>query len=276
MKELIPLYELLKTKILSAPYLMADETPLKVLDQDPQKGNIHLGYFWVYRDPVSGLVLFDYRPGRGREGPADILKNFEGFLQTDGYSVYENFDNNRIKLFHCMAHARRKFDEALSNDRSRAGHVLLEMQKLYDVERICRESTYTHQQRLELRQEKSMPVLTALHQWLKENAGAGTKKSAIRTAINYSLQRWEKLMIYASNGMLEIDNNLVENSIRPVALGKKNYMFAGSHHAAEIAAMIYSLLGTCKLKGVEPFGWLKNIFEVLPDWKFNRLEELLP
>ena len=98
----------------------------------------------------------------------------------------------------------------------------------------------------------------------------------IGTAINYSLKRWEKLMLYASDGMLEIDNNLVENSIRLVALGKKNYLFAGSHHAAQIAAMIYSLLGTCKLQCVEPFQWLKNVFEVLPDWKANRLEELLP
>jgi transposase len=274
-KELTPLYEALKTKILSANYLMADETPIKVLHRD-KNGNIHLGYYWVYRDPQSGLVFFDYRPGRGREGPTDILKNFEGFLQADGYKVYEKFDTKKITLFHCMAHARRKFDEALNNDRDRAEHVLLQMQKLYDVERTCRELNYSHEQRYELRQEKSLPVLENLHQWLKDNMNTGTPKSTIRTAISYSLQRWEKLMIYASNGMLEIDNNLVENSIRPVALGKKNYLFAGSHESAQRAAMIYSLLGTCKIKGVEPFQWLKNVFEVLPDWKANRLQELLP
>jgi transposase len=274
-KELIPLYEALKAKLLSANYLMADETPIKVLDRD-KNGNIHLGYYWVYRDPHSGLVLFDYRPGRGRDGPTEILKNFEGFLQTDGYNVYENFDTKKITLFHCMAHARRKFDEALSNDQRRAEYFLLEIQKLYDVERTCRELNYSHGQRQDLRQEKALPVLEKLHQWLKDNMNAGTPKSAIRIAVNYSLQRWEKLMLYASNGMLEIDNNLVENSIRPVALGKKNYLFAGSHESAKRAAMIYSLLGTCKLKGVEPFAWLKNVFEVLPDWKFNRLDELLP
>jgi transposase len=274
-KELTPLYEALKTKILSANYLMADETPIKVLHRD-KNGNIHLGYYWVYRDPQSGLVFFDYRPGRGREGPTDILKNFEGFLQADGYKVYEKFDTKKITLFHCMAHARRKFDEALNNDRDRAEYVLLQMQKLYEVERACRELNYSHEQRYELRQEKSLPVLKNLHQWLKDNMNTGTPKSTIRTAISYSLQRWEKLMIYASNGMLEIDNNLVENSIRPVALGKKNYLFAGSHESAQRAAMIYSLLGTCKIKGVEPFQWLKNVFEVLPDWKANRLQELLP
>ena len=274
-KELAPLYEALKTKILSASYLMADETPIKVLDRD-KRGNITLGYYWVYRDPQSGLVLFDYRPGRGGDGPRDILKNFEGFLQADGYNVYESLDNKKITLIHCMAHARRKFDEALKDDHIRANHVLSAMQKLYVVERTCREMKYSFQQRYELRQEKSIPVLEELHQWLKDNMTAGNPKSPIRIAINYSLQRWDKLMLYASNGMLEIDNNLVENSIRPVALGKKNYLFAGSHASAQRAAMIYSLLGTCKLKGVEPFQWLKNIFEVLPDWKFNKLEELLP
>lgn len=274
-KELAPLYEALKTKLLSAKYLMADETPIKVLDRD-KNGNITLGYYWVYRDPGSGLVLFDYRPGRGREGPTDILKNFEGYLQADGYTVYENFDTEKITLLHCMAHARRKFDEALKDDCNRANHVLCEMQKLYAVERTSREMNYSFQQRYQLRQEKSIPVLKELHQWLKDNMTVGNPKSPIRIAINYSLQRWDKLMLYASNGMLEIDNNLVENSIRPVALGKKNYLFAGSHHAAQISAMIYSLLGTCKLQGVEPFAWLKNIFEVLPDWKANKLQELLP
>lgn len=274
-RELAPLYEALKAKLLSANYLMADETPIKVLDRD-KKGNIALGYYWVYRDPQSGLVLFDYRPGRGGEGPGDILKNFEGFLQADGYNVYEKFDTNKITLIHCMAHARRKFDEALKNNRPLAEHAMTEIQKLYEVERTCREMNYSTQQRYDLRQEKSLPVLKQLHQWLKENSKTGTPESSIRNAITYSLKRWDKLMIYASSGILEIDNNLVENSIRPVALGKKNYLFAGSHKSAGLAAMIYSLLGTCKLKGVEPFQWLKNVFEVLPDWKANRLEELLP
>ncbi len=124
--------------------------------------------------------------------------------------------------------------------------------------------------------EKSVPVLQSLHLWLKEKITTVTPSSAIGKAISYSLPRWERLMLYAHDGRPEIDNNPVENSIRPIAIGRKNYLFAGSHDAAQRAAMIYSLPGTCKLKGVEPFQWLKNIFEVLPDWKFNRLEELLP
>ena len=175
-----------------------------------------------------------------------------------------------------MAHARRYFEKALANDKERAEFVLKEIQKLYVVEKHCRDNNYSFQQRLEARQDKSLPVLKQLHQWLKETITQTTPASAIGIAVSYALPRWEKLMIYCSNGKLEIDNNLVENSIRPIAIGRKNYLFAGSHDAAQNAAMFYSLLGTCKLKGIEPFAWLKNIFEVLPEWKANRLEELLP
>ena len=275
LKELTPLYEVLKKKIISSNYLQADETPIKVLD-NTKKGETHRGFYWVYRDPQSGLVLFDYRKGRGREGPSEILKDFEGYLQSDGYTAYENFDRGKIKLIHCMAHARRYFEHALDNDRKRAEHALKEIQELYNIERFARENKFTQVERYEVRQEESMQVLNNMHRWLKENILQASPKSAIGQAISYSLTRWDKLMIYASDGRLEIDNNLVENSIRPIAIGRKNYLFAGSHDAAQRAAMIYSLLGTCKLKGIEPFAWLKNVFEVLPDWKFNRLEELLP
>lgn len=275
LNELTPLYEALKKKVLSSNYLQADETPIKVLD-DKKKGETHRGFYWVYRDPQSGLVLFDYRKGRGREGPSEILKDFEGYLQSDGYSAYENFNTGKITLIHCMAHARRYFEHALDNDRKRAEHALKEIQELYNIERFARENKFTQVERYEVRQEESILILNNMHRWLKENILQVTPKSAIGQAISYSLTRWDKLMIYASDGRLEIDNNLVENSIRPIAIGRKNYLFAGSHDAAQRAAMIYSLLGTCKLKGVEPFAWLKNVFEVLPDWKFNRLEELLP
>ncbi len=274
-KELTPLYEALKTKILSGDYLQADETPIKVLDKN-KKGTTHRGYYWVYRDPQSGLVLFDYRKGRGREGPAEILKNFGGYLQSDGYNAYENFDKGKIKLFHCMAHARRYFEKALDENKELAEHFLSEIQKVYAVEREAREMNLSFDARKELRQLKSVPMLKDLHRWMKKSIHEVTPQSLSGKALAYSLPRWEKLMLYTTDGKLEIDNNLVENSIRPIAIGRKNYLFAGSHDAAQRAAMIYSLLGTCKLKDVEPFAWLKNVFEVLPDWKANRLEELLP
>ena len=272
---LAPLYETLKRKVLSSGYLQADETPIKVIDRD-KKGKTHLGFYWVYRDPQNDLVFFDYRKGRGRDGPTEILKDFEGFLQSDGWSAYENFDKGKITLLHCMAHARRYFDQAKDNDLVRSEYVLSEMQKLYAVEKRAREEKLNYDQRKELREKESLPVLNQLHGWLKENIVQVPPQSAIGKALSYSLSRWEKLMIYASDGKLEIDNNLVENSIRPIAIGRKNYLFAGSHAAAERSAMIYSLLGSCKLKGIEPWPWLKNVLEVLPEHKANRLEELLP
>jgi transposase len=270
-----PLYETLKRKVIDSGYLQADETPIKVIDRNI-KGKTHLGFYWVYRDPQNDLVLFDYRKGRSREGPGEILKGFEGFLQSDGWSAYENFDNGKITLFHCMAHARRYFDQAKDNDAARSEYFLKEIQKLYAVEKRAREENLNHAQRFELRQQQSLSVLRGLDLWLKENITQVLSQSAIGKAIAYSCSRWDKLMLYTSDGKLEIDNNLVENSIRPIAIGRKNYLFAGSHAAAQRAAMIYSLLGTCKLKGIEPFEWLKNILQVLPDHKANRLQELLP
>lgn len=274
-KLLDPLYEALKKKILQSGYLQADETTIKVLDKNI-KGKTHLGYYWVYRDPVSGLVLFDYRKGRGREGPADILKDFNGYVQSDGWSAYENFDKNNVTLFHCMAHARRYFEQALTENKELCTYALEQIQKLYVIERQARDGSLSHDQRYELRQKASIPVLNQMQQWLKENIVKVAPKSASGKALAYSCSRWEKLMLYASDGKLEIDNNLVENSIRPIAIGRKNYMFAGSHDAAQRSAMIYSLVGTCKLKGIEPFQFFKNLLQILPDYKANRLEELLP
>ena len=272
---LTPLYEKLKNKILEVDYLQADESLIKVLDRN-KEAKIHLGYYWVYRDPINRLVLFDYRKGRGREGPTTMLKNFEGHLQVDGWKTYERFDSKTISLIHCMAHARRYFDQARKNKPKLAEYALTEFQKLYAVERRAREENFTHEQRYELRQKESLPVLQSFHLWLKENITEVPPKSAMGRALSYALTRWEKLMTYAGDGKLEIDNNLVENSIRPLALGRKNYLFAGSHNSAENAAMIYSLVGTCKIKGIDPFGYFKNIFEILPDFLANRLEELLP
>lgn len=270
-----PLYDVLLKRVLRSNYLQADETRIQVLDRDKKK-KTHRGWYWTYRDTQSGLVLFDYHESRGREGPGGRLKNFEGYLQTDGYEVYNYFNTGKITLVHCMAHARRYFEQALNNDRELADYALKEIQKLYAVEQICRENKLSLNDRLDLRQGKSVPILVSLHQWLKEKVVEVTPTSAIGKAIAYALPRWERLMLYAQDGRLEIDNNLVENSIRPIAIGRKNYLFAGSHESAKNAAMFYSLLGTCKLKGVEPFSWLNNLLKILPDHKANKLEDLLP
>lgn len=270
-----PLYEALKQEVLSSNYLQVDETPIKVLDKK-KKGTTHRGYHWVYHAPLKRLVLFDYREGRGREGPEELLDGFIGWVQSDGYAVYEQLKRKEITLLNCMAHGRRKFDEAKDNDFARASYVLTEMQKAYAIEREAREQGLSHEQRLQLRQEKAVPVLTALKSWMIENYKAVVPKSPIGQALHYFLERWDKLMLYTTNGMLEIDNNLVENAIRPVAVGRKNYLFAGSHNGAERAAMLYSFLGTCKLNDINPFEWLRSTLDQIPNHPINRIAELLP
>ncbi len=231
----------------------------------------------VYRSPTKRLVMFDYREGRGREGPQECLKDFKGYLQTDGYAVYEDFGNTPgVTLLGCMAHARRKFDEAKDNDLARAEYVLTQMQKLYAIERHVKSDALSALEIVELRQAQSVPILVQLKEWMLENYKVVLPQSTIGKALHYSLQRWNKLMVYTTDGRLEIDNNLVENAIRPVAIGRKNYLFAGSHNGARRAAMLYSLLGTCKLNDVNPFEWLRDVLSKIQDYKITNLHELLP
>lgn len=174
------------------------------------------------------MVLFDYREGRGREGPHEILKDFSGHLQTDGYVVYEDFEKKPgITLLNCLAHARRKFDEAKDNDLVKSEYALTEIQKLYAIERKAKNEALSPELRYVLRQEKSVEVLNDLKTWMLENYKVVPPKSTIGQALHYSLHRFDKLMRYTTNGKLEIDNNLVENAIRLVAIGRKNYLFAG-------------------------------------------------
>ena len=275
-KLLSPLYDTLIKETLKADYLMADETPLPVLTKD-KPGSTHKGYHWVYVDPVNKNVCFDYRKGRGREGPKSFLKDFSGSLQTDGYVAYDEFGRDeKITLLACMAHARRKFEQALDTNKSVAELALSKIQELYAIEREAKENNYSYLQRKELRQEKVAPLLEEFEQWLKKKISATLPKSKIGMAMSYTLKFWPRLKRYVDNGKYEIDNNLVENTIRPVAIGRKNYLFAGSHQGAQQAAIMYSFLGTCKLNKVEPFAWLKKVLEVIPEYKANKLVELLP
>jgi len=271
------LYEVHRKITLDAGYLSADETPIKVLDEE-KKGSAHKGYYWVYHNIEKGLVLFDYRPGRGREGPDDILKDFQGYLQTDGYSGYEDFGKRPgITLMHCMAHARRKFYEALQNDKERAEHALSMFQELYAIEHRIREARLVGDEVVRMRQEEALPVLRAMKKWMEEEyPKLVLKKSPIAQAMAYCLPRWDKLCIYTREARLNIDNNPVENAIRPVAVGRKNYLFAGSHEAAQRAAMVYSLLATCKLHDINPNEWLKDVLQHLHLHNTGNVHQLLP
>jgi transposase len=270
------LYELLKQKILSGEYIQADETPIPVQTKD-KPGSTHKGYHWVYHDPVNRLVLFDYQKTRSREGPDELLANYKGYLQTDGYTAYNNLRNGaNIQQLACMAHARRKFEHALDNDKERAQRALTLIQQLYAIERKAKEDELGFDQIKQLRQIESEPILMELETWLKSEVHQVLPKSAIGNAISYTLTLWPRLKRYTENGSFRIDNNLIENSIRPVALGRKNYLFAGSHDAAQQAAVIYSLLATCKMNGIEPSAWLKNTLSKIADHPVNKLEQLLP
>jgi transposase len=271
-----PLYENLKRRILTQGYLQADETPIQVLDRT-KKGKTHRGYYWIYHSPLEKSVFFDYQIGRSREGPLLLLKDFTGYLQSDGFSVY-NLVAKRKEIIHlnCMAHARRGFDKAKDDNKEKAEYALGMFQKLYAIEQEAREKNLSPEERHALRLEKALPVLNELGKWMVETYKTSRPKSPIGKAVAYCIPRWDNLLNYLEDGSLEIDNNLAENAIRPIALGRKNYLFAGSHRGAERAAMFYSFFGTCKKNNVNPYEWLKRVLEVIPEHKVNKLHELLP
>ena len=270
------IHDRLTNQLLSSGYIQNDETPIKVLDSD-KKGQTHRGYFWVSHSPQQKVVVFNYSKGRSAQFPTEFLKDYNGYLQTDGYGVYDSFEQkNGITLVGCMAHARRYFIEASGNDKQRSEYFIAQLQRLYHLEEELRKSNVGLDEILTKRQEVAMPILKHLHQWLKENITQVLPKSAIGKAISYTLTRWDKLMQYANDGILLIDNNLIENQIRPVAIGRKNYLFCGSHESAQRAAVIYSLLGTCKLNNVNPQDWLLDVLQKLPSCMANNIDDLLP
>lgn len=270
------LHDRLRELIRASDYLQGDETPIPVLTED-KEGATHKGYLWVFHDPLKHLVLLDYHKGRDHLGAGKILDTFTGAFQTDGYVAYDIYERERnTYLLGCMAHLRRRFEHAKDQDKKRSDHMMALFGKLYQVERQAREEGMDFEQRKALRQEKSLPVLQEMEVWMKENLPLVLPKSAIGEAIAYAMGQWKWIMRYLEDGRYEIDNNLIENTIRPVALGRKNYMFAGSHDAAQRTAIIYSLLGSCKLNGVNPREWLTDVLPRIRDTKPSQMDELLP
>src|SRR5690606_22973989 len=240
-----------------------------------KNGSTHQGYLWAYRDVNSNLVLFEYQRGRNKEGPAKMLKDFKGYLQTDGYVAYDQFyHRDGVVMLHCMAHARRYFKEAEDNDKERSGYALKIFQEVYHIERQAK--NVSNEERRIIRQESILPILNDFQSWMTEQYRQVTPKSPIGKALEYSLKRWKELSLFTSDGQLEIDNNKIENEIRPIALGRKNYLFAGSHESAQRIAMIYSLLASCKANGIEPMEWVTKVLEELPNKHVNDIEDLLP
>ncbi|PWV44535.1 IS66 family transposase [Chitinophaga sp. S165] len=275
-KLIAPLYEALVKQTLASRYLQADETPCPVLDRD-KNGKTHRGFYWIYQDSINKLVVFDYQEGRNKEGPSQMLDNFDGILQTDGYGVYDDIAGKKgITLIHCMAHARRYFIEAQDTDEDRAMHALDLIQQLYIIEKNCTLQHLSATKRTQVRQEQSVPILKLLGEWMQHEYERVLPKSPIGKALAYSMKRWDKLSAYVNDGALHIDHNAVENSIRPVAIGRKNYLFAGSHEAARRSAMLYSLLGTCKLHNINSSTWLTDVLPRISSCPQKEVDKLLP
>jgi transposase len=276
LEKLEPLYEQLVFDTKAQGYLQVDETVIKVLDSD-KKGAAHQGYYWVYHAPLEGTVLFDYSPTRGGIAAVPMLGNFKGYLQTDGYAVYEKYGKKKeVTHLACWAHARREFEKALDNDKARAEKALLMIQKLYAIERKAKRENLSAELVKELRLDESLPVINELGKWIFEEIKSTLPKSQIGKAMAYAYARWDALSAYLYDGNLLIDNNLVENAIRPVALGRKNYLFAGSHEAAQRAAMIYSFFAICKKHDVNPFEWLMNTLQNIMSINHKNLKDLYP
>jgi transposase len=280
-KALEPLYNALKREALANLYLQVDETTLQVLENNGVKGASHKGYLWTYHAPVDRLLFFDYQTGRSKSGPEKILKDFKGVVQTDGYNVYQSLfeKNEAIQHYFCMAHIRRKFDEAVKYDKDRATWAVNTIGNLYKMEREIREAepALTESKVVEKRMTQALPILAQLKEWMLTEYPKVLPSSPIGKAMAYALPLLDNMKYYALHGDLQIDNNLIENAIRPVALGRKNWLFAGTHDTAQNAAMIYSLFATCKKHNINPHDWLTDVLRKMNDDGYEgKFSDLLP
>jgi len=271
-----PVVREMKKELLAGDYLQVDETPVKVLDPEV-KGRCGQGYLWVAGVP-GGEVIFEFHPGRGKAEAQALVGNFKGYLQRDGYGVYGSLarDNPGLHSVGCGAHIRRKFIEAVDERPKEASWVVRELAKLYGVERRAREEDLTSEQRRQLRQEISAPILGAIKPQLEAWLPGCLPQSPLGKAIRYALNEWEAWSRYLENGRVEIDNNLIENAIRPSAVGKKNWLFIGHPQAGWRSAVIYSVIVSCRRRGLDPWAYLRDVLQRLPGMKQSELTSLLP
>jgi transposase len=284
--ELKPLWRLMRDDLLGSTRLFVDETPVPVLD--PGRGRTKTGYFWtIARDdrPWGGkdppAVVYTYAPGRGADHALALLKDFSGILQSDGYRAYKTVaearrGDNGITLVHCWAHCRRQFfDIAKEAPAPIAREALKRIAALYDIEAEIRGRSA--EDRLAVRQVRSKPLIEALKLWFEQRLAELSRKSTLAEAIRYALNQWSALIRFLDDGRIEIDSNTVERSIRPIALNRKNALFAGHDLGAENWAVLATLIETCKLHGVNPEAYLADVLSKLVNgWPNRRLAELTP
>jgi transposase len=261
-------YERLHAHLVTRSVLHADETTQQVLREPGRKAETP-SYLWLYRTGRDGppIILYDYQQTRGGEHPRKFLTGYTGYLQVDGYSGYHKVPD--VVLVGCWAHARRKFDEALKvlpaekRTRDVAAFQGLEFcNRLFAIEREIKDATT--EERLRVRMEKSQPVADSFLAWLRSQRRQVSPKTALGKAIQYCLNQWDKLVVFLQDGRLELDNNRSERSIKPVVIGRKNWLFSNTPKGAKASAMVYSIIETAKENGLNPFAYLKWLFEELP------------
>jgi len=273
------LYHRLRDIVLESDYIQVDESTVPVVDN--KKHRTVKSYLWMVRSVMEDLVFFHYDKGsRAQKVVINLLRNYQGAVQTDGYEAYSIYEHKKgVLLLGCWAHARRKFTEAMKEDKAGAEYALQQIGMLYKVEDMATDQNMDDQQRAALRARLAYPILTAFEKWITSYYQKAIPKGRMSRALSYTYSIFHRLSRYHLDGRYKMDNNLVENSIRPLALGRKNYMFCGNHDAAENAAVMYSLLGCCKLHDVDPREWLTNVFTQIARYNSDYsldLADLLP
>jgi transposase len=279
--ELVPLYERLKAKLLTSVKLAVDETPVPVLD--PGRGRTKTGYFWAMarddrpwggRDPPA--VVYSYAPGRGGEHLEQLLANYRGIVQCDGYAPYKKLPADRITVAFCWSHLRREFFKiAERGDAPIATEAVARIAQIYAIEKDVRGASADA--RCAARQARSRPLIDALKSFFEQQLARLSGGSDTAKAIRYGLRHWDGLTRFLDDGRIELDTNIVERSMRPQALTRKNALFAGHDDGAENWAILASLIETAKLSGIDPQAWLADVLTCLVNlWPNNRLDELLP
>jgi len=277
--QLQPLVDALRQEVLEHSVIHADETPVQMLKPASQRdGKTHRAYLWAYspgRHEQMKAVVYDFCESRAGKHAAIFLDRWSGTLLVDDYAGYKQLMGQKVQEAGCWAHARRKFFELhVANKSQIAEQALAFIGQLYEIERMV--AGASEEERLRIRQTQSRPVMEKLQRWLQEHRAKVPEGSATAKAIDYSLRRWQALIGFIDNAQVPIDNNWIENQMRPVALGRKNWLFAGSLRAGQRAAAVMSLIHSAKLNGHDPHAYLKDVMEKLPSWPNSRIEELLP
>jgi len=272
------IYDTAKKDLLKSSYIMADETPIPVMVKLGKK-KIKKCYYWVYHDPVRNITIFDYRKGRSREGPNEFLKDFEnGIIQIDGYTGYNDVVSKPgVVRAACMAHVRRKFESALDYNRNKAEYALKQIGEWFKLEADAKENDLSYEERLAVRNKAELTKsFNKFNEWMFKQCQEEIPSSPIRKACEYGIGQWKGFDPYLTDGRVELSNNFVEGVIRPVALGRKNYLFKGSENSAQRGAVIYSITAMAKRHGLDPFRYIRMLLEKLPKEKSSNIDKYLP